>query len=1081
MKGSDNIHQTNFENIPEINYEDIPEVDNNKINQEEPINNNSKEENQLMEELLKTNNSQKSENKSKNMTTIIETSKESSSLTNDNQEKNNNFIENKNNDINKDDYLLKESIIPINKEENDDLMSFYGQNYDLEKLVKNFDGIGQEFSILEEEYLEVINIGEIDDNTFKNITKIKKEDLKLAKEIVEKMEYEGKIISNISGMDYLLLKAQNINESNRQIILKSLEEKKDKIYAWREILPGNDSFFRSIIFTFLEGIILSRNKNMFRLFLYMFDDNLKNSYFKKILSFYKIEPFRVKLYLILIYGVLFSEENSATEKAHSFFIKIYNAETNFDPLLILNLKFLIYQYLKANEKKIYSQETNKKMGALLPNVYKEGERFKEFYENNLLQLGKITEQISILVIPFILRRDLFIYRFEGNDIKHFWIHTEGKENQNFIPFRLIYFNDSYFILYEKNYFLQFKNILNKFSNINVSLNSSKNNINNKNYIGNILDDIDKVDEQKIKDSKIPINELSHLKKESINNEQNQKSINQNINIQYNHENIEKINNNINNINNNTNNINNKPNNINNNLNNINNNFIKPNNNNYNDYNNNHTNQKYINNEMNKVPNKFQNNNNDILKTQNNQFLNNNNNNYFKKVNNFINDNNNYNNINNNRFSNEAFNNNYNLNNNTNYNNKFMNNNNNPNKNNINFENNNNINNNNVNNNYIKKNSNNLGNNNYINNYNQNSNINNYNININNKNNNNLNNNYNNNYNNLNQNQINSNLNINKQKSQEVNNYQNNAFPKEIKNQDLQMLYTFNKSNYNNKAFNWNCSECKNGIFCENCILKILMDNIRKRYIYFISENKKNLINEKPKKNFSEFLTNMIIYYPNQEKKTFSETYYLLTDLNKNLFNNQLNMLKSSLCLCCLNYIKDETNYTQNKNGVEIKNTFLFKFPCGCIFCSEKCLNEFLGQIPIMKMTSYNCACGEEYNCIKLKYLLYFAISHNLNSFKTEILRIMFEYMKNKCCICNKEVPIIKGQKNNFNIFEIGDEEIDQIFKINKFNHLVCNKCSKSKDISKNKVFYCKMCSSEHSILNKKTIQNGQIRTNCLIF
>ena len=47
MKGSDNIHQTNFENIPEINYEDIPEVDNNKNNQEKPINNNSKEENQI--------------------------------------------------------------------------------------------------------------------------------------------------------------------------------------------------------------------------------------------------------------------------------------------------------------------------------------------------------------------------------------------------------------------------------------------------------------------------------------------------------------------------------------------------------------------------------------------------------------------------------------------------------------------------------------------------------------------------------------------------------------------------------------------------------------------------------------------------------------------------------------------------------------------------------------------------------------------------------------------------------------------------------------------------------------------------
>ena len=1060
MKGNDNIHQTNFDNIPEMNYEDIPGVDNNNINQEKSNNNISNEENKLINELLNTNNSEKSENKTKNMTTIIETSKEGSSSSNINPENNNIVPEAKNNEINKEDFLLKESIIPINKEGEDDLMSFYGQNYDIEKLVKNFDGIGQEFSILEEDYLEVIQIGEIDDNIFKNITKLKKEDLKLAKEIVEKMEYEGKIISFISGIDYLLLKAQNINESNKQIIQKNLEQKNDKIYAWREILPGNDSFFRSIIFTFLEGIILSRNKNMFRIFLYMFDDNLKNSYFKKILSFYKIEPFRVKLYLILIYGILFSEENTATEKAHSFFIKIYNSEVNFDPLLILNLKFLIYQYLKANEKKIYSQEANKKMGALLPNAYKEGERFKEFYENNLLQLGKMTEQISILVIPFILRRDLFIYRFEGNDIKHFWIHTEGKENQNFVPIRLIYFNDSFFIIYEKNYYLQFKNILGKFSNINISLNNNKNNVNNNNYFGNILDDIDKVDEKNMKDSKISINELSNLKKEPSTNEQNQKTnIKQNVNMQSNYK-LNEVGNNKNNLNNNTNN----------NINNINNYYNKSNNNNnYKDFNNNnHTNQKYINNEMsikdnkNKVPNKIQNNN-DILKTQNNQFWNNNN--YSKKVNNFINDNNNlnnnlnnnYNNINNNKFNNEVFN-----------------------MNNKNFENNNNINNN-----YIKKNSGHLGNNNYVNNYNPNNNINNYNNNnFNNMNNNNLNlnNNYNINYNNLNQNQINSNFNIIKKKSQETNNnYQNNIFPKEIKNQNLPISYTFNKSNYNSKAFNWNCLECKNGIFCENCILKILLDNIRNRYINFISENKKNIINEKPKKNFSEFLSNMIIYYPNQEKKTFSETYYLLTDLNKNIFNTQLNMLKSSLCLGCFKYIKDETYFTQNKNGVGIKNTFLFKFPCGCIFCSEKCLNEFLGQIPIMKMSSFNCVCGEEYNCIKLKYLLYFAISHNLNAFKTEILRIMFEYMKNKCCVCNMEIPMIHGQKNNFNIFEIGDEEIDQIFKINKFNHLVCNKCSKSKDISKNKVFYCKMCSSEHSILNKKTIQNGQIRTNCLIF
>ena len=1024
MNKGENINQTNFDKIPEINYSDVPEEFNqNSIKNKQNNNDIINEENQLMKELSYQPKTENLNNNSiKNLTTIEETSKENN-ITKE-EKKENEELYNK-------DYSLIESIIPINREENEDLMSFYGQNYDIENMVKNFDGIGQEFSILEEDYLEVLKIGEVDDETFRNITHSEKDILKKAKEVVENMEYEGKNISLISGMDYLLMKAQNVNEKNRQSIQKSLEQKNDKIYAWREILPGNDSFYRSIMFTFLEGIILSRNKNMFRIFLYMLDDNIKNSYFRKILSFYQIDPSRGKLYIILIYSILISGENNSTEKAHSFLIKIYNSETSFDPLLILNLKFSIYKYLKANEKRIYTQEYNKKMGELLPQGYKNGYRFKDFYENNLLQLGKKIENISILVVPFILRRDLFIYNFTENDINHFWVHTEGRENQNFLPIRLINLNNSYSIIYEKNYFMQFKNILNKFSNINNNLINDKNDINKNNYIGNILDNIDEIDEKKLIDSKIPINQLSNfLKKDNVNNDNNTKQNNniniQNINAQMN------INNN-NNGNNNNYYITNM---------NYNNNNINMNNYTNNNYLNN--NQKNIKENINKNTINFQNsdvNKNNILNQNNNNF--DNNNDYSKKVNNLMNYNNNYT-KNNNEFNNY---------------------------------------NNNIYNTYINTNKNNNNNINYnINNMN-----NNYNNNINKDIKNNINyNNLNNNYNKYNQNQGNDNYNFMRQKSQEKNNNQNNnnAFPKEmnLRNQNIQITKTFNKNNYNKiNNNNWQCFECKNGFYCENCTLKILIINIKNGYIKFISENKINLINEKPKKNFSEFLSNLIIFFPNQEKKTFSETYYLLTDMNKNIFNSQLNIIKSSICLGCFKYIKDETNYIQNNRGISIKNTFLFKLPCGCIFCSQKCLSDFLEQIPIMKISSYICVCGEEYNCIKLKYLLYFSISHNLTAFKNEILRIRFEYMKNKCCICNKEVPLIQGKKNDFNIFEIMDQEIEQIFKINKFNHLVCNKCAKNKDISKKNIFYCKMCSSEHSILSKKSIQNGQIRTNCSIF
>ena len=154
---------------------------------------------------------------------------------------------------------------------------------------------------------------------------------------------------------------------------------------------------------------------------------------------------------------------------------------------------------------------------------------------------------------------------------------------------------------------------------------------------------------------------------------------------------------------------------------------------------------------------------------------------------------------------------------------------------------------------------------------------------------------------------------------------------------------------------------------------------------------------------------------------------------------------------------------------------MFKFPCGCIICSEKCLNNYINNIPIKEMSSYICSCGEEYDNIKLKYLLYFALSHNLKEFKKDILRIINNYMKNKCCICNK----IQEKKNTLNIIEIEDKEINMIFKINKFKHLVCDFCVKKINSSKNNFIFCDLCSSKHTILNIKNI-NGEYKNNCII-
>jgi hypothetical protein len=251
----------------------------------------------------------------------------------------------------------------------------------------------------------------------------------------------------------------------------------------------------------------------------------------------------------------------------------------------------------------------------------------------------------------------------------------------------------------------------------------------------------------------------------------------------------------------------------------------------------------------------------------------------------------------------------------------------------------------------------------------------------------------------------------------------------------------------------------------------LINFIKNSYLQFIKANISNLIKEKKKENLSNFFSNLKITFPGYPSKNFATVYNMISDIGKNIFNEKLNIFRTTLCLGCFKFI-------------DINNkVFLFKLPCGCSFCSEECLKRFINAVPLKKMNSFICACGENYDYIQLKFLLYFAISHNLINLKNEILKYMFEIMKNKCCICNLEIPLLQEKKNNLNIMEITDKETEKIFGISKFNHLICDKCEKTQKINNNNnnYFYCNLCSNVHFLINKKNIKDCRIRSNCSIF
>lgn len=1085
-------NQMNLNIIPQDNY-----GDNNALNNPPNQNQNNTEKELLIKQLnedlgLELTTSQINQNLNNNTNTIQKTTKTNYYNFHDNMSRLSfiSKIDDKKEDDKNNMEFDQDIFIPKTYDE-ENLMSFYGGNNDILNIVNDLqynDNMKEDPSTLVEDYLKVIEFDKVNMDQILKITQtVNPNDLKDGKKVIKAMEYEGKIIPKISEFNLMLFKAKDIDNKNMKDIQKEIENKSNILYAWRDILPGNDSFFRAIMFSFLEDIILSGNVNYYNAFLYKLIKNMENSYFIKILKFYNIDCLRTKIYLILIYYAMnVQDSESPTLNAYTLFNKIYDYDSNFDSLLILNLKFLIFEYLKNNEKKLYTKQIKLRMGKLLPSKYqsKTGYNFKSFYESNLLQLYHDAERITISVIPFILRRDLYIYYFRENKIKFYLVHTDNKENKEYLPFRLFFLNGSYQIIYPKDYYNQFQNIFSNFSNINKNT-KKKNNENIK--IGTILENIDEDENDETKPTNVIVNEfkkdnndINLLKKDQLTprNVLMQTTINTNANniLQQNNVNtINQINNIINDLNLNNNNVK-----QNGNLN-LNTNYIPSNdmNNKLKQINNNYmsmANVGFNNMIMNK---NIKQANNDLNLKNDASDNSNNNNNMKQNVNNNLNIHNNIK---------QAIKNNLNENVNNNMNNNNINDNLNINKL---------LNDNNENNNNLDKINNNLKHDN---------NNNNNNYNIQNMNRNNVINAHNNNFFNYgnhnpqmqNKTQIPTKNNINPRfdffRKTQVNTPENKNNKGRLRTNTFTNMQSINAliqqneyySNDNDpktdnfrgyltkrgssQAKHRECPICRkpviNNFYCQKCILNHLIPFVQSSYILFVKNNIGNIIKNRPKETLTEYLANLVVTFANNEKKKFNDSFLLLSDNERNIFNEKINNFKSSICLGCFIYVNKE-------------NTFTFRLPCGCIFCSVKCLNLFINSVPIKHINAFTCACGVEYNFLQLKFLLYFAISHNLNNFKNDIMRLMYENIKNKCCKCNKTLELNSDKSNNVNIMEVKDREAEQIFGINKFNHLICDKCVINKEIS-SKRFCCSLCLSEHIILSQQNLKNCQISNSCSI-
>ena len=345
----------------------------------------------------------------------------------------------------------------FNKSEIEDLISEQSHKnenqYLKPKLWKYTDK--NNFEDIDKKYISIKNklnresiknkINEIKEKSIENLYSIEKG--KKSEYKINKIQcFENMIENYIRNND----KKQSENEK---------EELEKYIYKYRNMFIDNNNFYRCVIFSFLENIILTNNYMFLKELLFEIDDKVNvnnnkiknNDYLKNEIELYvKIDTIKELLYILIKYMT------KNISKSYEVFIKIYLLYEEFDYGMIFILRYLLHEYIYENKYKTYSEEEETEISDLLPSKYYKmritiEKKFDLFFINELLKMKSYDCKIVFYFIPYYFDINLKIISFyQGTDNP---IYTKAyREGNDKFTLELLSFKGNYYICYNKKYY-----------------------------------------------------------------------------------------------------------------------------------------------------------------------------------------------------------------------------------------------------------------------------------------------------------------------------------------------------------------------------------------------------------------------------------------------------------------------------------------------------------------------------------------------------------------------------------------------------------------------------------------------------
>ena len=270
-------------------------------------------------------------------------------------------------------------------------------------------------------------------------------------------QFKEDLISNFSKFnikDYL--------DHYSDYTLNMIEEIKDKeiwrnkVYKIREIKNDSNSFMRSIMFFYLENIILNKDIDSMKKFMIKFNEI--DSIFQSENNKNNKEKIIHILYILLD---CLNEGN--IDKAYNFLLKSFLFISEFDFSLNYFMRKLISDYISHNQNAYLSEEEPVKIIELIPQKYKTNQngniQLLDEFLNDLINMEyKIpNNEIYSKIIPNIFHYDLSVIIYDRNNKKINEIKYKYKANNNLF-LNLIYYEQgkNFGIYYTKEFFEKFK-------------------------------------------------------------------------------------------------------------------------------------------------------------------------------------------------------------------------------------------------------------------------------------------------------------------------------------------------------------------------------------------------------------------------------------------------------------------------------------------------------------------------------------------------------------------------------------------------------------------------------------------------